>query len=205
MASAASISSFGAAVADVADRMQCPPEFVAVPTLTALGSLIGRKVGMRPQQHTDWTEIPNIWGCCIGRPGMLKSPAMEDALRPLKRLEAEAHKDFVKRSADHEHESPDLSSEEIAAACRRLQAEALEFLAQGDAGRRPWWSPFVGLRMSQAVRRWRPIDKIGKIYSQRQPACGRVVCASDCWRLCESYVRRIAGGYAILAPHGVWS
>jgi hypothetical protein len=31
--------------------------------------------------------------------------------------------------------SPDLSSEEIAAACRRLQAEALEFLAQGDVGR----------------------------------------------------------------------
>jgi len=91
-------------VADVADRMQCPPEFVAIPVLTALGSVIGRKVGIRPQQHTDWTEVPNIWGCCIGRPGMLKSPAMEDALRPLKKLEAEAHKDFSKRATDYEHD-----------------------------------------------------------------------------------------------------
>jgi hypothetical protein len=84
--------------------MQCPPDFVAVPILTALGSLIGRKVGIRPQQRTDWTEVPNIWGCCIGRPGMMKSPAMQDALRPLKKLEAEAHKDFEQRAADYEHE-----------------------------------------------------------------------------------------------------
>jgi hypothetical protein len=89
---------------DVADRMQCPTDLVAVPILTALGSLIGRKVGIRPQQHTDWTEVPNIWGCVIGRPGMLKSPSMEDALRPLKRLEAEAHKDFAKRVTVYEHE-----------------------------------------------------------------------------------------------------
>jgi putative DNA primase/helicase len=89
-------------VEDVADRMQCPPDFVAVPVITALGSLIGRKVGIRPQQYTDWTEVPNIWGCIVGRPGMLKSPSMDEALRPLKRLEAEAHKDFATKWAEYE-------------------------------------------------------------------------------------------------------
>jgi hypothetical protein len=28
---------------------------------------------------TDWIEIPNVWGAFIGPPGMLKSPAMNEA------------------------------------------------------------------------------------------------------------------------------
>src|SRR5262250_1005176 len=80
-------------VEDIASRVQCPPDDVAVAAVTALGSVIGRRVGIRPQHKTDWIEIPNIWGCFIGRPGMLKSPAMGEALKPLYYLEAEAAKD----------------------------------------------------------------------------------------------------------------
>lgn len=74
-------------VADIADRMQVPPEFVAVPAMVAAGSVIGRKIGIRPQVHTDWTEVPNLWGCIIGRPGVMKSPAIQQALAPLHRLQ----------------------------------------------------------------------------------------------------------------------
>jgi len=80
-------------VDDIANRLQCPPDYVAVAATTALGSVIGRRIGIRPQQKTDWTEIPNLWGAFIGRPGLLKSPAMNEALRPLHRLEAEAAKE----------------------------------------------------------------------------------------------------------------
>ena len=41
-------------VGDVAERMQCPPNFVAVPMLVAAASLVARQVGIRPQQRTDW-------------------------------------------------------------------------------------------------------------------------------------------------------
>ena len=58
--------------------------------MTALGAILGRKIGIKPQMKTDWIEIPNLWGAFIGPPGMLKSPAMNEALRPLHRLEAEA-------------------------------------------------------------------------------------------------------------------
>jgi len=34
-------------------------------------------------------QIPNIWGAFIGRPGLLKSPAMGQALKPIHRLESE--------------------------------------------------------------------------------------------------------------------
>jgi len=78
---------------DITQRLQCPPDYVAVAAVTALGSVIGRRVGIKPQARTDWIEIPNIWGCFIGRPGALKSPAMNEALRPIHRLEAEAAKE----------------------------------------------------------------------------------------------------------------
>src|SRR6516162_5972959 len=80
-------------VGDIAKRLQCPPDYVGVAALTSLGAVIGRRVGIRPQAKTDWTEIPNLWGCFIGRPGMLKSPAMNEALKPIHRLEAEAAKE----------------------------------------------------------------------------------------------------------------
>jgi len=75
---------------DICDRVQCAPDFVAVAIMTGLGVLIGRKVGIRPQARTDWTEIPNLWAMIVGRPGVLKSPAIEQALAPLKRLAAQA-------------------------------------------------------------------------------------------------------------------
>ena len=75
-------------VADIADRMQCPPDFVGVSVLVAIGALVGRKVAIRPQRRTDWFEVANLWGCIVGRPGMLKSPAMNEALKPLNRLES---------------------------------------------------------------------------------------------------------------------
>ena len=80
-------------IADVADRLQCPPDYVAVSAIVALGSVIGCRVGIKPQRNTDWIEVPNVWGGFIGRPGMLKSPAMQEALKPLHRLEAEAAKE----------------------------------------------------------------------------------------------------------------
>ena len=86
-------AALGPWVDDISTRLQCPPDYVGVAAVTALGSLIGRRAGIKPQLRTDWTEIPNIWGGFIGRPGMLKSPAMGEALKPLHHLEAEAAKE----------------------------------------------------------------------------------------------------------------
>ena len=79
---------------DIADRMQCPADYVAVAALTALGSVLGRKIGIAPQQHTDWFEVPNLWGCCVGRPGVMKTPAIGEALKPLHRLEVKAREAY---------------------------------------------------------------------------------------------------------------
>jgi hypothetical protein len=77
-------------VKDIAERMQCPPEFVAITAMTALGSVLGKKIAIGPQRYTNWVEVVNFWAILIGRPGVLKSPAMNEALAMLRRLEKQA-------------------------------------------------------------------------------------------------------------------
>lgn len=101
---------------DIVSRIQCPADYVAVTIMTALGSVIGRQIGIRPQNKTDWIEFPNQWGLIIGRPGVLKSPAMEQALSPLKKLAADA-------ATRYESEIPEY---EAAAKLAKLQQEAAE-------------------------------------------------------------------------------
>jgi hypothetical protein len=80
-------------VSDIAERMQAPIEYVAVTAIVAAGAVIGRKVGIRPQEHTDWYEVPNLWGLIVGRPGVMKSPSTQQALKPINRLQASARDD----------------------------------------------------------------------------------------------------------------
>jgi putative DNA primase/helicase len=106
---------------DICERVQCPPDFVAVTIMAALGAVIGRKVLVRPQERTDWTETPNQWALVIGRPGVLKSPAMEAALAPLKRLASKAT----------DSHSLDLDNFRHASKVAKLRAEAGEKAARG--------------------------------------------------------------------------
>jgi predicted transcriptional regulator len=102
-------------IMDIAERMQCPPDFPAASAIVALGSVIGRRCGIRPKRQDDWMVVPNLWGAVIGRPGVLKSPAIEEALRPLHRLEVqacEAHAAEIKLwQADQEAGSLALTAE----------------------------------------------------------------------------------------------
>ena len=75
---------------DIAERMQCPPDFPAVGAMVALSSVIGRKACIQPKRQDDWKVTPNLWGCIVGRPGFMKSPALSEALRPLDHLEKQA-------------------------------------------------------------------------------------------------------------------
>jgi hypothetical protein len=81
-------------VADVAYRMQCPIDFIAVAVMIITGAVIGSGCGIKPKKKDDWLVIPNMWGGIIGRPGMLKTPALQEAMKPLTRLEVEAKKQY---------------------------------------------------------------------------------------------------------------
>jgi putative DNA primase/helicase len=99
---------------DIADRIQIPLDFVAAPAIVGLASLVGRSVGIYPKCKDDWFVIPNLWGAIIARPGLLKTPAMAQALAPLKRLAAEASETFKDGAANTEA-SKDILDMKLAA------------------------------------------------------------------------------------------
>jgi hypothetical protein len=90
-------------VGDVADRMQCPVEYLAVGAMVAAGAVVGNRIGVQPKRmDTGWVEVPNLWGAVVGRPGVMKSPALAQVLSPLRRLEADALATFSKDRTQHE-------------------------------------------------------------------------------------------------------
>lgn len=80
---------------DAAERMQCPIDYLGVGAMVALSAIVGRRCAIRPKQHDSFTVVPNLWGGVVGPPGVLKTPALEEATRPLVDLEREA-------SAEHQ-------------------------------------------------------------------------------------------------------
>ena len=110
---------------DICERVQCPPDFFGAAIMAALGSVLGRKVGIRPQEKTDWTEYPNQWALVVGRPGVLKSPAIEAALSPIKRLAAKATEAHQTESEQHRItvQAAKLRAEEGEKAARKLLAK----------------------------------------------------------------------------------
>jgi len=83
-------------IADIAERMQCPPEFPAMAAMAALSSVAGRRFCIQPkEQDESYTEFPHLWAMLIGNPSLMKSPAMQAAMRPLHQLEKEAYKNYA--------------------------------------------------------------------------------------------------------------
>lgn len=149
---------------DICERVQCAPDFVAVAIMAGLGSIIGRKLGIRPQARTDWTVTPNQWALVVGRPGVLKSPALEAALSPIKRLAAvatEAHK-------------ADIDQHRIAVRVAKLAAEEGEKSARKLLGKLPGAdvSHLLGTEEPEApaLRRYIAVDSnaasLGELHRQ---------------------------------------
>lgn len=104
-------------VLDIAERIQCPIDFVAVAAMVALAAVVGRRVGIRPKQRDNWLVVPNLWGGVIGRPGVMKTPAIQEPLKPLKNLEIEAKRKFEK-------EVNERKAADLVAKAKQKQAEA---------------------------------------------------------------------------------
>lgn len=87
--------SFSDFIHDISERMQCPPDYVAVTVMTMLSTVIGKSYQIKPKKYDDgWCVVCNLWALILGRPSTLKSPAMEEAIKPLKRAEIDAKKEY---------------------------------------------------------------------------------------------------------------
>ena len=87
---------------DISERIGCPLDYPAIGAIVGMSSLVGRKVAIKPMRCDDWTVIANLWGAIIGRPGLLKTPALRQVLKPLQKLEQGAQAEYRIQVDDHE-------------------------------------------------------------------------------------------------------
>lgn len=84
------------AVQDLADRLQCPPDYLAVAMLSAAGAVVGNKIGIFPYANDEsWEVYPALWGGVVGDPGTKKTPALLHAHKPLHHLESQAAQKYA--------------------------------------------------------------------------------------------------------------
>lgn len=119
-------SSLRSWVADIAERMQCPPDFPAAGAMVALSSVVGRKASIAPKRCDDWCVIPNLWGVVVGRPGVMKSPALAEVLKPLDRLQGLASDLHDEALRQHE-----VSAKLDGMAEKATEVKAQKLIAQG--------------------------------------------------------------------------
>ena len=94
-------------IEDESDRMQVPPEFIAIPLFVSTAGILRSKIALYPKKQDNWYERSCLWGCVIALPGTLKSPAFKIGTKPLRRMQAKIseksksiHMDWEKRKAD---------------------------------------------------------------------------------------------------------
>jgi hypothetical protein len=102
-------------VLDTSRRMDnAPLDFAAAAAIVVAGALLGRKVGVRPKRNDDWTVIPNLWGGLVGLPASMKTPTLNQVLRPVKQLAAEARERHEEVLKEHELDMMVVSAERAA-------------------------------------------------------------------------------------------
>lgn len=89
-------------VEDAAERMQAPADYIAIPLMVGAAGALGNVICIAPKKiDTGWLVPPTLWGAVVGRPGMMKSPAMEQALKPLSVIETDLQQAFVTKQKQH--------------------------------------------------------------------------------------------------------
>jgi len=88
-----------------AKAMGCEDSYVALPLLAALAAAIGNT--RRIQLKKIWSEPAVLWTGIIGDSGTLKSPAVDLALKPLRKIQNVAFDAYEEKLADYQKELAD--------------------------------------------------------------------------------------------------
>ena len=82
---------------DIAERLNCPLDYVAVPAIVGAGTVLGNTIGILPKEHDEsWVVHAGFWGGIVGSPGSMKSPALISSLKPVHHLEELAVSQYKK-------------------------------------------------------------------------------------------------------------
>jgi hypothetical protein len=113
-----------------AKAMTCADSYVALPMLSALAAAIGntRRIGLKK----GWSEPAVVWTGIVGDSGTMKSPAIDLALKPLRKIQDAAFDVYEEKMAAYQH---DLAEYEMQKTRRKKGMMPLEKPAEPVAQR----------------------------------------------------------------------
>ena len=158
-------------LADIARRMQCPLDFVAVGAIVTASSVIGAGCGIRPKVRDDWEVIPNLWGGPVARPSMMKTPSLAEVIKILSRMEAEEADQFEEAERFHEaaaevHKArrDALKAEMVAAAKNKKTARPMDVIQADMAS----LDPGDGVTRRRFKTNDATVEKLGELLNQNE-------------------------------------
>jgi hypothetical protein len=80
----------------------CPFDFLVLSAVVIVGSLIGSRLRVKPFRNSDWFVVSNLYGGLVGLPSTKKTPALDEARKPILELQSSARKDYAKAKDDYE-------------------------------------------------------------------------------------------------------
>lgn len=95
--------SFGVYADDIAERMQTHVEFAAVGLIASVATAAGSYCRVQPKRHdTSFQPAASVYAAVVADSGTRKTPALNDALRPIHRLQNESVKQYREALRDYE-------------------------------------------------------------------------------------------------------
>ena len=89
-------------IKDNAEIKSMPSDYIATGLLVCLSSLIAGKVKVQPiKTDSTYAEVPNLWGCIIGRPSAMKTPALNLSLDFMRKFESLLDKEYEEDLETH--------------------------------------------------------------------------------------------------------
>ena len=114
-----------------AERLSVPTEYVLMPLMVSLGSLIGSKLSIYPKMYDNWEVVPNFYGAIVGNPSSKKSPSLSEGLKPISHLVALAKDKYNEDKLEHDTQK-ELNKHMTKAAEKQLSDLAKKITTQTD-------------------------------------------------------------------------
>lgn len=153
-------------VRDAAERMQGPPDFIAVALIVAIAGVVGCKYSIHPKQKDDWKVPAAQWAAMIGLPSSMKTPCLSTGISPLYRLEAKEREKHKAAMTEHKAAGEVLELERKAA-----KEKAKDLVKKGNKdGALAELSKFASDAPSPTQRRYivndGTVEKIGELLNE---------------------------------------
>ena len=110
----------------VSKNMQSPIEYLLIPMLSLLSSMIGANVKIRPKVNDCWTTYLNLWALLIGKPSSFKSPTLKMVMKFLEKYQKEEDEKYEAEYLEYKKEviSLDIENKAIEASLTKLYKSA---------------------------------------------------------------------------------